>query len=143
MIEAARKYGRMVQVGSQSRSIPHKMKAMAMLNEGAIGKVYSGNGICYKRRASIGKKPDGPVPPGVNWDLFLGPAPMRPFNENRFKYNWHWFWDTGNGDIGNQGVHEMDIARWGLNRLDHPISVVCTGGKYVLQSHLDAVRISA
>jgi predicted dehydrogenase len=131
MIEAARKYNRMVQIGSQSRSIPHKMKAMALLNEGVIGKVYSSNGLCYKRRPSIGRKPDGPVPPGVNWDLFLGPAPMRAFNENRFKYNWHWFWDTGNGDIGNQGVHEMDIARWGLNRLEHPLSVVSTGGKYV------------
>jgi predicted dehydrogenase len=131
MIEAARKYGRMVQVGSQSRTTPHKMKAMAALHEGVIGKVYSANALCYKRRRSIGKKPDGPVPPGVNWDLFLGPAPMRAFNENRFKYNWHWFWDTGNGDIGNQGVHEMDIARWGLNRLDHPFSVVSTGGKYV------------
>ena len=70
------------------------------------------------------------MPPGVDWDLFLGPAPMRPFNELRFKYNWHWFWDTGNGDIGNQGVHEMDIARWGLG-VDLPDSVSSTGGKYV------------
>ncbi len=71
------------------------------------------------------------MPPGVNWDLFLGPAPMRPFNELRFKYNWHWFWDTGNGDIGNQGVHEMDIARWGLGDRPGPKSVSSTGGKYV------------
>ena len=67
---------------------------------------------------------DRPVPPGVDWDMFLGPAPMRPFNPNRFKYNWHWFWDTGNGDIGNQGVHEMDIARWGLGESTLPESVV-------------------
>ena len=60
------------------------------------------------------------MPPGVDWDMFLGPAPMRPFNENRFHYNWHWFWDTGNGDIGNQGVHEMDIARWGLGEATLP-----------------------
>jgi predicted dehydrogenase len=130
MVAAARKYGRMVQIGSQSRSIPHKMKAIQLLHEGIIGKVYQAKGLCYKRRPSIGRKPDQPVPPGLDWDGFLGPAPMRPFNELRFAYNWHWFWDTGNGDIGNQGIHEMDIARWSLNR-GLPTSVVSTGGKYV------------
>jgi predicted dehydrogenase len=130
MIEAARKYKRMVQVGSQGRSQPHKIRAVQLLREGVIGKLYCANGICYKRRPSIGHKPDGPVPPGVNWDLFLGPAPMRPFNENRFKYNWHWFWDTGNGDIGNQGVHEMDAARWGLGK-ELPLKVISTGAKYI------------
>jgi predicted dehydrogenase len=130
MIEAARKYKRMVQIGSQSRSMPHKIQAAQLLKEGVIGKVYLAKGLCFKRRKTIGKKPDGPVPPGVDWDKFLGPAPMRAFNENRFKYNWHWMWDTGNGDIGNQGIHEMDVARWGLGR-DLPISVSSTGGKYV------------
>jgi predicted dehydrogenase len=90
-----------------------------------------GRGLCYKRRQSIGTRPDGPVPPGVDWDIFLGPAPMRAFNANRFRYNWHWFWDTGNGDIGNQGIHELDMARWGLNRAGNPKSVVSTGGKYI------------
>ena len=71
------------------------------------------------------------MPPGVDWDKFLGPAPLRPFNSLRFKYNWHWFWDTGNGDIGNQGVHEMDIARWGLGKPGLPKGVSSTGGKYV------------
>ena len=113
MVEAARKYNRMVQIGSQSRSTPIKIRAMELLREGVIGKLYSAHAICYKRRVTIGKKPNAPTPPGVDWDKFLGPAPLRPFNENRFTYNWHWFWDTGNGDIGNQGVHEMDIARWG------------------------------
>ncbi len=130
MIEAARKYNRMVQIGSQSRSMPHKIKAMQLLKDGAIGKVYMAKGLCFKRRNSIGHKPDEPTPPGLDWDKFLGPAPMRPYNELRFKYNWHWFWDTGNGDIGNQGIHEMDIARWGLDR-GLPTSVVSTGGKYV------------
>jgi hypothetical protein len=87
-------------------------------------------GLCFKRRKSIGHKPDGPVPPGVNWDMFLGPAPMRAFNELRFKYNWHWFWDTGNGDIGNQGVHEMGIARWGLGDPEWPKTATAMGGKY-------------
>jgi len=130
MIDAARKYKRMVQIGSQGRSAPHKVKAMQLLRDGGIGKVYLAKGLCFKRRKSIGKKPDGPIPPGVDWDKFLGPAPMRAFNENRFRYNWHWFWDTGNGDIGNQGIHEMDIARWGLGR-DLPVAGVSTGGKYV------------
>jgi predicted dehydrogenase len=131
MIEVARKTGRMVQVGSQSRSVPHKIQAMQLLRDGAIGKVYLAKGLCFKRRKSIGHQADSPVPPGVNWDMFLGPAPMRPFNALRFKYNWHWFWDTGNGDIGNQGVHEMDICRWGMGDIAWPRSVVSTGGKYV------------
>jgi predicted dehydrogenase len=129
---AARKYDRIVQVGQQSRSTPHKMKAMGLLKDGIIGKLYMAKGLCYKRRKSIGRKPDEAAPPpGVDWDLFLGPAPMRPFNANRFKYNWHWFWDTGNGDIGNQGVHEMDIALWGLGAKTLPRSVASMGGKFV------------
>ena len=131
MIDAARKYNRMVQVGSQGRSQAHKIKAIGLLNEGIIGKVYLSKGLCFKRRKSIGHKADSPTPPGLDWDKFLGPAPMRPFNELRFRYNWHWFWDTGNGDIGNQGIHQMDIARWGFGRPGLPMSVVSTGGKYV------------
>ena len=130
MVKAARKYNRMVQVGMQSRTIPYKMRAIELLRAGAIGKVYYAKGLCFKQRKSIGKAADAPVPPGVDWDIFLGPAPLRAFNPLRFKYNWHWFWDTGNGDIGNQGIHEMDVARWGLGR-GLPKSGVSTGGKYV------------
>src|SRR6266700_2038065 len=114
MVKAARKYNRMVQGGMQSRSIGYKRRAIELLRDGAIGKVYYAKGLCFKRRPSI------------------GPAPKRPFNSLRFKYNWHWFWDTGNGDIGNQGIHEMDVARWGLGR-GLPKSVVSTGGKYVYE----------
>jgi predicted dehydrogenase len=131
MVEAARKYNRMVQVGMQSRTTEHKIRAMQLLQEGAIGKVYMARGLCYKRRKSIGHQPNGPIPAGVDYNTWLGPAPMRPFNPNRFHYNWHWFWDTGNGDIGNQGVHEMDIARWGLNKKTLPSIVTCEGGKFV------------
>ena len=131
MIAAARKYKRMVQVGSQSRSIVHKQKAMQMLKDGTIGQLYAAKGLCYKRRPSIGKKPESATPAGIDWDFFLGPAPMRRFTENRFKYNWHWFWDTGNGDLGNQGVHEMDVARWGMGNVGLPKSVVSTGGKFL------------
>src|SRR6266571_4227864 len=130
MVKAARKYNRMVQVGMQSRSIGYKRRAIELLRDGAIGKVYYAKGLCFKRRPSIGHKENEPTPAGLNWDIFLGPAPMRPYNELRFRYNWHWFWDTGNGDIGNQGVHQMDIARWGLGR-GLPQRVVSTGGKYI------------
>jgi predicted dehydrogenase len=130
MIEAARKHKRIVQIGSQGRSAPHKQKAAQLLADGVIGKLYMAKGLCFNRRKSIGHVADAPVPPGLDWDKFLGPAPMRPYNELRYKYNWHWFWDTGNGDIGNQGVHQMDIARWGLGR-QLPQSVVSTGGKYI------------
>ncbi len=131
MIQAAERYGRIVQVGMQARSIAHYRRAIELLHGGAIGKVYMAKGICYKRRKSIGRQPDGPVPDGVNYDIWLGPAPLRPFNANRFHYNWHWFWDYGNGDIGNQGVHEMDIARWGLGKNTLPSKVQCDGSRFV------------
>lgn len=130
LVAAAARYGRMIQVGSQSRSLQFKIRAMELLRQGVIGKVYLAKGLCYKRRQSIGRTPDIPVPPGINWDMFLGPAQMKPFSVNKFKYNWHWFWDTGNGDIGNQGVHEMDIAAWGLGKTTLPSTVISTGGKF-------------
>src|ERR1700686_5852672 len=106
---------------------------MPLLHDGVIGKIYMAKGRCFKRRKSIGHSTDGPVPAGVDYNTWLGPAQMRPFNPNRFKYNWHWFWDTGNGDIGNQGAHQIDIARWGLGKPGMPTSVVSTGGKYIYQ----------
>ncbi len=130
LVQVARETKKMLQIGSQHRSNPFKMRAMAAVQGGLIGKVYQSKGLCYKRRASIGKKPDGPTPPGLNWDMFLGPAPLRPFNELRFRYNWHWFWDTGNGDIGNQGVHELGIARWGMSEPEWPVGVYAHGGKF-------------
>lgn len=133
MLEVARQTKRMLQIGSQHRSMPYKIRAMEAIQGGLIGKVYLSKGLCFKRRASIGHKEDGPTPPGVNWDLFRGPAPMRPFNELRFKYNWHWFWDTGNGDIGNQGVHEIGIARWALGDPQFPETAYAQGGKYAYQ----------
>lgn len=133
MVAAARKYKRMVQVGSQSRSLAHKIKAIQMIRDGAIGQVYHVRGLCYRRRFSIGHTPDEAVPAGLDWSGFLGPAQWKPYSKNKFAYNWHWFWDTGNGDIGNQGVHEMDIALWGLGRTGWPAKVTSLGGKYVWQ----------
>jgi len=130
MIQVLHETKRVMQVGSQHRSTPFKMKAMEAIHGGLIGKVYHSKGLCYKRRASIGHKDDSPTPAGVNWDMFLGPAPMRAFNELRFKYNWHWFWDTGNGDIGNQGVHELGLARWALSDPAWPKFAYAHGGKF-------------
>jgi len=129
MTAHARKTNRMVQIGMQSRSTEHKQRAMQLLRDGAIGKLYMARGICFKRRPSIGRTPVEPVPAGVNWDLFLGPAAMEPYTKNHHVYNWHWFWNTGNGDIGNQGIHEMDMTRWGLG-VGLPKTVSSTGGKY-------------
>ena len=131
MLKTARDTGQMLQIGSQHRSTPFKMKAIEALQGGLIGDIYQARGLCYKRRKSIGHKPDSPTPPGLDWDMFLGPAPMRPFNELRFAYNWHWFWDTGNGDIGNQGVHQMGVARWGMGDPGWPKSAYAHGGKLV------------
>jgi predicted dehydrogenase len=130
LVKVARETKRMLQIGSQHRSTPFKIRAMQAMHQGLIGKIYMAKANCYKRRASIGHKEDSPVPAGVNWDMFLGPAPMRPFNELRFRYNWHWFWDTGNGDIGNQGVHEIGVARWALGDPEWPLTAYAQGGKY-------------
>ncbi len=130
MVKVARDTKRMLQIGSQHRSTPFKMRAIEALQGGLIGKIHQSRGLCYKRRRSIGKKPDTPTPPGLNWEMFLGPAPLRPFNELRFAYNWHWFWDTGNGDIGNQGVHQMGVARWGMSEPQWPKTVYAHGGKF-------------
>ena len=130
MLKVARETRRMLQIGSQHRSIPWKRQAMQAIHQGLIGKVYMAKGLCFKRRPSIGKTPVEPTPKGLNWDLFLGPAPMRPYTHNRYKYNWHWFWDTGNGDIGNQGVHEMGVARWALGDPEWPKGAFASGGKF-------------
>jgi predicted dehydrogenase len=130
MIQTQRDTKRIMQVGSQHRSWPFKIKAITAMQQGLIGKLYMAKALCYKLRPSIGHTPDSPTPAGLNWDLFLGPAPMRPFNEKRFAYYWHWFWDTGNGDIGNQGVHETGIARWALGDPVWPKTAMAFGGKF-------------
>ena len=131
MVEAARKHKRIVQVGHQSRSTPHKIEAIRRLREGEIGELYMAKGLCYKRRMSIGTKSASAAPPGVDYDIWLGPAQPREFRENRFHYNWHWHWAFGNGDIGNQGVHQMDVIRWGMGKDHLPAKVFSAGGHYV------------
>ncbi|HTE28188.1 Gfo/Idh/MocA family protein [Flavitalea sp.] len=128
MIEAARKYKVRVQVGFQNRSISNVMDAMKFLHEGGIGDVYMARGLCYKPRASFGIVKDSEAPATLHYERWLGPAPMRAYNEKRVHYNWHWHWATGNGDTGNQGPHQFDVARWGLNKNEHPVSVMSMGG---------------
>src|SRR5262249_47696973 len=129
MIQVHPETKRIMQVGSQHRSWPFKIKAIPAMQQGLIGKLYMSKALCYKLRPSIGHTPDAPTPPGLNWDLFLGPAPMRPFNQKRFAYYWHWFWDTGNGDIGNQGVHETGISRWARGDPSWRKTAMASGGK--------------
>ena len=130
IVAAARKYDRIVQQGSQSRSSPALQEAVQRMKDGEFGEIYMARGLCYKWRDTILKKPVTAVPAGVDYDLWTGPAPKREFTMNRFHYNWHWFWDTGNGDLGNQGIHEVDIARWGLG-VTHPTKVSAIGGKFM------------
>jgi hypothetical protein len=120
----------MVQMGSQSRSSSALQEAVQKMKDGEFGDMYMCRGLCYKSRNTIGKTPPEPVPAGVDYDLWTGPSPMHPFTKNRFHYNWHWFWDTGNGDLGNQGIHEVDICRWAFG-VKHPTKVSAIGGKFM------------
>jgi len=128
LVNLARKHGKIVQHGTQARSTEGVIKAVEYLRSGKLGKVRMAKAINSQLRGPIGRKADTNPPPGVNYDLWLGPAPKRPFNPNRFHYNWHWFWDYGTGDIGNDGIHQIDIARWGLG-VDMPQAVSCSGGQ--------------
>jgi predicted dehydrogenase len=120
------KYGRIVQHGTNSRSGIAR-EAVQKIQDGLIGDVYMARGLCFKWRNTIGREPVAPVPPGVHYDLWLGGAPQHEFTKNRFHYNWHWFWDYGNGDLGNQGIHQMDVARWALG-VKYPAKVSAIGG---------------
>jgi predicted dehydrogenase len=130
IVAAARKYDRLVQQGSQSRSAVALQEAVQKMREGVIGDVYMTRGLCYKWRDTINRTPVEAVPEGVDYDLWQGPAQKREFTRNRFHYNWHWFWDYGNGDLGNQGIHEVDIARWGLG-VKYPTKVSAIGGHFM------------
>ena len=130
LVRAARKYNRVVMHGTQGRSAGGYLEGIKRMREGLIGDVYMARGLCFKWRDTIGRKPVEAVPPGVDYDLWTGPAPLKPFTRNRFHYNWHWIWDTGNGDLGNQGVHEIDLARWGLG-VGLPNKVSAIGGHFM------------
>jgi predicted dehydrogenase len=157
MVSAARAYNKIMQVGTMNRSRPAVIDAIKFMQGGGIGKVYMARGLCFKPRPNIGKYPDGPMAASegphpftvggrgdvgpytteylakVDYNMWMGPAPAKPFNRNRFHYNWHWQWDYGNGDTGNQGPHQFDIARWGLGKNEHPVKVSSMGGYFGAQ----------
>ncbi len=131
MIEAAYKYNRIVQHGVQLRSSVAIREAVKHLEEGLIGRVYMSRGLVYRWRPDIGNKGISQIPAGLNYDLWCGPAPMRPFTKNLVHYNWHWHWNYGNGDVGNQGIHETDLCMWGLGVDTLPERITSMGGKFL------------
>jgi predicted dehydrogenase len=130
VVEAARKYEKICQTGTQSRSNSGMITAIKFVQEGEIGDVKLARGLCYKRRGSIGSEGIYDVPSSVNYDLWLGPAPLAPVKRKQFHYDWHWQWPYGNGDLGNQGIHQMDLARWGLGADSLSDSVISYGGRF-------------
>ena len=130
LVRAVAQYNRIFQHGTQSRSNQSVIDAVQKMQKDAIlGDVYLSRGLCFKWRDTIGHAPESPVPAGVDYDLWTGPAPLKTFTKNRFHYNWHWFWDYGNGDLGNQGIHQLDIARWGLGPgFGFPNKISAVGG---------------
>jgi predicted dehydrogenase len=129
-VEAARKYNRIVQHGTQNRSSGDWARQVAAVKSGKYGKLLVSKGYCCKPRWSIGFKPYQDPPDHLDFNLWLGPAPEQPYHGNLVHYNWHWFWDFGNGDMGNQGVHEMDKAQWAIGK-GLPKSVISMGGRWV------------
>jgi predicted dehydrogenase len=130
-VEAAKKYNRVVQHGTQNRSNSSQAKTMAAIHSGKYGKLLVSKGYCCKNRWSIGFKEVETPPAYLNFDIWNGPAPKLEFHRNLVHYNWHWFWETGNGDIGNQGVHEMDVARWAIKDATLPTKVWSMGGRFL------------
>ncbi len=129
VVEAAKKYKRIVQHGTQQRSSESRAKEIAAVKSGKYGKLVVSKGYCCKPRWSIGMKEAKDPPPNLNFDLWLGPAPLQPYHENLVHYNWHWFWDFGSGDTGNQGVHEIDVARWAIDGATLPNKAWSLGGR--------------
>lgn len=131
IVETARKFNRICQTGTQSRSSKGMREAMAFLHAGKLGTIKLARGLCYKLRGSIGVAGvPQPIPKTIDYDLWCGPAPLKPLLRKRLHYDWHWVWDYGNGDLGNQGIHEMDKARWGLGKNELAHSVVSVGGRF-------------
>jgi hypothetical protein len=130
-VKAARKHSKIVQTGTQARSSRTGLAAaVKFVQDGNLGKILLSRGLCYKKRGSIGKaEGEQKVPDSVEFDLWCGPGPKKPLSRKRLHYDWHWTWDYGNGDLGNQGIHQMDIARWFLGEMELAPSVWSVGGR--------------
>jgi predicted dehydrogenase len=129
MVVAARKHDRRVQMGNQRRTWPKIIEAIEAVRKGEIGRAYFAQSWYTNNRGSIGRGKPGPMPEGLDYALWQGPAPKRPFQTTYLHYNWHWFWHWGNGELGNNGVHMIDLCRWGLG-VDYPSRVTSSGGRY-------------
>jgi predicted dehydrogenase len=129
LVEAQKKYGKLVQMGTQQRSSPHTIEIISKINEGVIGRPYYGKSWYSNVRKSIGVGKQIPVPEGLDWDLWQGPAPRQPYRDNVHPYNWHWFRTWGTGETLNNGTHEVDVCRWALG-VDYPKRVTSSGGRY-------------
>jgi len=129
LVEASRKHDKIVQMGNYTRSLESHRSAIEFLRSGKLGKVKVVHSIVYGTRGSIRKLADAPVPAGVDYNLWMGPAAERPFNPNRFHYNWHWNFEYGGGEIANNGVYYLDVARWGLGKNEHPKRAMSLGGR--------------
>lgn len=129
LIQAQKKYQKLVQIGNQQRSSNHTITIINKIKEGFIGKVYWGRGWYANTRGSIGIGKEIPIPEYLDWDLWQGPAPRKPYKDNIHPYNWHWFWHWGTGETLNNGTHEVDLCRWALG-VDYPIKITSSGGRY-------------
>ncbi|MCP4194414.1 MAG: Gfo/Idh/MocA family oxidoreductase [Planctomycetaceae bacterium] len=140
IVDVARKENKICQTGTQCRSNPGMIAAMDFVHQGGIGNVKVARGLCYKRRGSIGKRGEYVSPDSVDYDLWLGPAQQQAVTRPRFHYDWHWQWPFGNGDLGNQGIHQMDLARWGLGVDQLSDSVISYGGRFGYQDAGDVAN---
>jgi predicted dehydrogenase len=142
MVEAANKYDRIVQHGVQLRSSVAVQEAIKHLRDGLIGNVYMARGLVFRWRDDIGKKGPGTIPTGLDYDLWTGPAAMLPYSEDWVHYNWHWQWNYGCGDVGNQGIHETDLCMWGLN-VGLPEVITAGGGKFLFDDAKETPELLA